>query len=182
MPANLFVISGCSSAGKSSLLEALARAGELVSEEPGRQIVREQLRIGGDALPWSNPQRFIDLCAEHAIREFDRYASQVRRVFFDRSFIDVASAVELTGLVAPASLEEAIRTRRYATTVFIAPPWEDLFEQDGERRHTFADAIAEYAALVPTYQRHGYQVTFLPKASVEERVEFVRATLVAARA
>lgn len=176
----LFVISGCSSAGKSTLLEALARGGEVVSDEPGRQIVKEQLRLGGDALPWKNPQAFIDLCAEYAIKEFDKHAGQDHRVFFDRSFIDVASAVELTGLVAPASLEDALKSRRYATTVFIAPPWAELFRQDEERRHTLADAIAEYAVLVPTFQRHGYQVAFLPKASIEERVEFVRSTLAAA--
>ena len=171
---HLFVISGCSSSGKSTLLEALAQQGEVVSEEPGRQIVKEQLRTGGDALPWLNPQRFIDLCAEHAVREFDRHVRQARRVFFDRSFIDVATAVESSGLVAPETLQQALRSRRYATTVFLSPPWEALFQQDEERRHTFRDAVAEYEALVPAYRRHGYEIVFLPQRPVPERVSFVQ--------
>ena len=46
------VLSGCSGAGKSSLLSELGRRGFPIYEEPGRQVVKEQLYIGGDALPW----------------------------------------------------------------------------------------------------------------------------------
>ena len=174
---HLFVVSGCSGSGKSTLLEALAREGEAVSAEPGRQIVKDQLRLGGDGLPWLNKQRFIDLCASHAIREFDRHVGQSGRVFFDRGFIDVASAVELTGLIAPAALEQALRWKRYAPRVFISPPWEALFGQDAERRHTFKDSVAEYEVLVPTYRKHGYEVVFLPQASVAKRVAFVQSVV-----
>ena len=169
----LFVVSGCSGSGKSTLIEALERHGEAVAAEPGRRIVKEQLEQGGDGLPWANTQRFIDLCAERAIQDFDRHAPLNRRTFFDRGFIDVASAVELTGLVAPGPLKTALTTRRYAPRVFISPPWKDLFGQDAERRHTFGDAVAEYEVLVPTYRRHGYEIVFIPQASVPERVSFV---------
>ena len=46
------VLSGCSGAGKSSLLSELGRRGFPIYEEPSRQVVKEQLYIGGDALPW----------------------------------------------------------------------------------------------------------------------------------
>src|SRR6185369_12186033 len=45
------VISGCSGGGKSSLLEELGRCGYATVEEPGRRIVKEELRSGGTALP-----------------------------------------------------------------------------------------------------------------------------------
>ncbi len=45
------VLSGCSGGGKSSLLAELGRRGFATYEEPGRQVVKEQLLIGGDALP-----------------------------------------------------------------------------------------------------------------------------------
>jgi len=169
----LFVISGCSGSGKSTLIAALAEHGEVVSPEPGRQIVRQELQQGGDGLPWANRQRFIDLCAEKAIGDYDRHAALGRRTFFDRGFIDVASAVELTALKTPASLALALRTRRYAPLAFLSAPWEALFETDAERRHTYADSVAEYEVLVPTYRRHGYEVVTLPQASVDERVAFV---------
>ncbi|HEY6572565.1 MAG TPA: AAA family ATPase [Candidatus Eisenbacteria bacterium] len=172
-PNQLFVISGCSGSGKSTLIAALAAQGEAVAMEPGREIVKDELQRGGDGLPWANTQRFIDLCAERTIRDFDRLAAGGRRAFFDRSFIDVASAVELSGLKAPAPLPDALRSKRYAPFVFMSPPWEALFHPDEERRHTFADSLAEYEMLVPTYRKHGYGIVFLPQTSVAERVAFV---------
>jgi len=174
---HLFVVSGCSGSGKSTLIAALAQQGEAVATEPGRQIVKEQTQLGGDGLPWVNPQRFIDLCAERALRDFDRHVHLRRRAFFDRSFIDVASAVELTGLVAPDSLQLALQSKRYARLVFISPPWEALFRPDAERRHGFSEAVAEYEVLVPTYRRHGYEIVFIPQASVAKRVSFVRSVV-----
>ena len=44
------VLSGCSGAGKSSLLSELERRGFSIYEEPGRQVVKEQLYIGGPQL------------------------------------------------------------------------------------------------------------------------------------
>lgn len=64
--------------------------------------------------------------------------------------------------------------------MFISPPWKALFREDAERRHTFRDAVAEYEALVPFYRRAGYEVVFLPRGSVAERVAFVLSALVAA--
>ena len=173
----LFVVSGCSGSGKSALIAALAQRGEAVVMEPGRQIVKEQVERGGDGLPWASRQRFIDLCAERTIRDFDRHLHLGRRTFFDRSFIDVASAVQLTGLCAPDPLKLALQSRRYAPFVFVSPPWEALFQPDAERRHGFREAVAEYQILVPTYRRYGYELLFLPQASISDRVSFVLSTL-----
>ena len=46
------VISGCSSAGKSTLIGELGKRGYAVVNEPGRRIVKEELASGGSALPW----------------------------------------------------------------------------------------------------------------------------------
>lgn len=56
MPAgdHLFVISGCSGGGKSTLLSELERRGFSTVAEPGRAIVKEQLCSGGTALPWED--------------------------------------------------------------------------------------------------------------------------------
>ena len=156
-----YVVSGCSGSGKSSLIAALAKRGELVVAEPGRLIVKQEIELGGDGLPWLNPQRFVDLCAARAMRDFDLHVPLRRRTFFDRSLIDVASAAELTGLSPPAGLDIALRLKRYAPLVFISPPWKALFRPDAERRHTFGQAVAEYEVLVPTYRRYGHEIVLL---------------------
>jgi len=47
------IISGCSSGGKSTLLAELQLRGFATVEEPGRRIVREELRGDGSACPGS---------------------------------------------------------------------------------------------------------------------------------
>jgi predicted ATPase len=173
----LYVVSGCSGSGKSTLISALADSGEVVVHEPGRRIVKEQIDAGGDGVPWENMQCFIDLCASKAIFDFDRHSEVDYPVFFDRSFMDVVSAVELTGLQAPASLEVALRTKRYAPIVFMSPPWEAIFESDSERRHGFAEAVAEYEVLVPTFRRFEYEIAFLPQVPVQDRLEFINSAI-----
>ena len=174
---NLVVVSGCSSSGKSTLLEALASKGKSVVAEPGRRVVKEQLELGLDGLPWVNPQRFVELCVEKGIADFDRHAFSEQPVFFDRSLIDSASAIEAFDLVMPGALSEALKSKRYSLLVFMSAPWEALFETDAERRHSFEASVAEYEKLVPAYQNYGYEVVFLPQSSIKERVSFVLSQL-----
>jgi predicted ATPase len=58
---NYVIISGCSGGGKSTILSELVNRGYSVVLEPGRQIVKEQTAIGGDALPWINLNKFLEL-------------------------------------------------------------------------------------------------------------------------
>ena len=174
----LFVISGCSSSGKSTLLEALKARGEKVVPEAGRRVVKEQLELGLDGLPWANKERFVNLCIAKAVADFEAHMASKHRVFFDRSLIEFANA-EALELAMPETLVEALKTKRYAPVVFMSPPWEALFATDEERRHSFKDAVTEYEYLVPTYQQYGYALVFLPQVSVEERVSFVLSTLAA---
>jgi predicted ATPase len=52
------VISGCSGGGKSTLLAELSRRGHAIVEEPGRQIIKEELKGKGLALPWVDETAF----------------------------------------------------------------------------------------------------------------------------
>lgn len=174
------MISGCSGGGKSSLLAALARSNFAVFEEPGRQIVKEQLFIGGDALPWTNPAAFVELCVSRAMHQ--RIAAQrivARRIaarraeqwtFFDRGIVDALSFLEHLGQPVPAHLEAAAQRLRYAQTVFMTPPWPEIFTTDAQRRHGFDEAVAQYESLRRTYQRLGYCLVELPKTSIEQRL------------
>ena len=85
---NFFVISGCSGGGKSTLLAALAKQHYGVVSEPGRQIVKEQQAIGGDALPWVNLDKFLELALSRCLLNFNSIGEKRSPVFFDRSIID----------------------------------------------------------------------------------------------
>ena len=85
---NYVIISGCSGGGKSTLLSELASRGYSVVPEPGRQIVKEQAAINGNALPWTNLEKFLDLALSRYLFQFNSLKEQQQLVFFDRGIID----------------------------------------------------------------------------------------------
>jgi predicted ATPase len=173
----LVVVSGCSGGGKSSLLNEMAARGYQVHPEPGRQIVKEQLSIGGDGVPWANTVKFAELCVSRAMFLYNTARPTDKPVLFDRSIIDNVTGLRELGYPVAPYLDEAVRRYRYARRVFMTPPWAELFANDPERRHSFADAQAEYEWLVPAYRAHGYDVVLIPKVSVRERADFLEEQL-----
>jgi predicted ATPase len=121
----------------------MARRGWMVFPEPGRQIVKQQARVGGPGLPWTDPVRFAELALSRAMHFFDSARPEGRAALFDRSVVDAVTALERLG-AAEEWHAEAARVYRYAPRVFLAPPWEALFAADMERRHGFAEAVAEH--------------------------------------
>jgi len=170
------VISGCSGGGKSTLLAELHRRGYAIVEEPGRRIVQEEARTGGQALPWIDMAGFLRQALATALDDHKNAGADIGKwVFFDRGLVDAAAALqELTGEPLLANLEQR---HRYHHRVFLAPPWPEIYGQDAERRHDMHAALAEYDRLQKTYPALGYEVSLLPKANVPERVDFVLDTL-----
>lgn len=167
------VITGGPGSGKTSLIEALAREGYAVRPEAGRAIIRNQLAIGGRGLPWVDPGLFAELMLAADLRSHADALAGPGNVFFDRGLPDIAGYLTLCGLPIPDPVERAARQLRYHRTVFIAPPWREIFTQDDERKQDFAEAKRTYAVMAETYPRYGYQLVELPRAGVAERVAFV---------
>jgi predicted ATPase len=166
-----FVISGCSGGGKSTLIAEFGRRGFKTIEEPGRRVVHEELASGGDALPWIDGVAFARRIIALAQEDYDSARTLPDPVFFDRGLVDAAVALEhLTG--NPILADLALHYR-YASPVFLAPPWPELFVSDAERRHDFVSAVAEYERLAAAYPALGYDVILLPRVSVAERLAFI---------
>ena len=173
----LVVLSGCSGGGKSTLLAEMARRGWPVFPEPGRQIVREQVLIGGPALPWTDPAAFAELALSRAMHFFATAITDERPALFDRSIVDAVTALERMGRALPHHAR-AVRRCRYGRRILMVPPWEALFARDGERRHGFADAVAEYEALMTSYAAKGYETLVVPRGPVAARANFLEEVLV----
>ena len=173
------VLSGCSGGGKSTLLAELARRGHSVIEEPGRRIVREETAQGGTALPWGDAEAFIHRAIEMALEDRRRAEAMPGWVFFDRGLFDAISA--LTDMTGEPALHELGRQHRYRQTVFVTPPWPEIYETDAERKHGLAQAEAEYVRLVRDYRLLDYAVLEVPKLPVIERADWMLAQLRASK-
>jgi predicted ATPase len=168
------IISGCSGGGKSTLLSELKRRGFATVEEPGRRIVRAELRGDGSALPWVDAAKFVRRAFAMSLADIAEAGTCQGWVFFDRGLIDSAVALEHLG-GEPA--HTTIGGLRFHSRVFLASPWPEIFVTEDERPHGFDAAVAEYERLRAAYPALGYELVVLPKVSVEERADFVLRTL-----
>lgn len=169
----LIMITGGPGAGKTSLIEALAAAGHAVRPEAGRAVIRNQQMMGGRGLPSVDPGLFAELMLAADLRSHAEAVAGHGKVFFDRGLPDIVGYLTLCGWPIPDHVDRVARDLRYRRTVFIAPPWREIFAQDAERKQDFAEAERTYAAMAETYPRYGYALVELPRASVAERVIFV---------
>lgn len=167
------VITGGPGSGKSSLLQALGQKGFECSIEAGRGVIQDQVLIGGSALPWTDRQAFAELMLCWEMRSWHDLDGSNGPCFYDRGVPDIAGYLSLCGLPIPEHLEKAIEHFRYAETVFIAPPWRDIYVQDAERKQSFVEAELTYQSMVVTYRKNGYRLLELPLAPVQDRVDFV---------
>ena len=173
----LIVISGCSGGGKSTLLAELSKNGYTVMPEVGRELVKEQLELNSGILPWKEPTRFCELLVEKSV---ERYHEAIKlksvkenAIFFDRCFLEGISYFQAINIPGKNKYDHIINELRYYPVIFMAPPWEEIFCEDEERKNSLKNAIEEYDRLLEYYVKYGYELVILPKVSVKKRYQFI---------
>lgn len=172
----LVIISGCSGGGKSVLLEALDSYDYATVPEVGREIVRDEIANSGTSTPWQDAEAFCELLITESIAVYHRaeeMPAQADIVFFDRSLLDGISYYQTLNVKNKYQYDYLLDEIKYYPTVFLTPPWQEIFHHDNERRHSFDEAESEYFRLVDFYKASRYSVIDIPKVGVKERVEFV---------
>ncbi len=165
-----FVITGGLGVGKTSVLSLLSPKFKTVAE-PARELITEHRETSGEPPLDQQPELFVAKLISRSIEKYTA-ASSSEVTVFDRGLPDcIAYAMAYELDIGPA-LDAASRYP-YEDSVFAASPWEEIYTTDDMRRATFAQAEAFYAYVVEAYQRLGYQIIELPKASVEERSAFI---------
>jgi predicted ATPase len=167
------VISGCSGGGKSALIDELSSRGFHTFAEAGRIIVRGELETDGKALPWIDPMLFAERLATLAVDQFVSATKLEGLVFFDRCAVEPVVHSQMHRIVLPDKVRQQANDCRYDDPIFMVPPWEEIFVEDTERRHTFREAVAEHDALSHAFVRFGYKVCVIPKMAIKNRIEFI---------
>lgn len=177
MKNKLIVITGCSGGGKSTLIDKLKSMSYTTMPEAGRIVVKEQMTMGGDKLPWIDPMGFCHLLIEKSV-ELYKNATQIKDakdsvIFFDRSFLDAVSYYQTHAQKDVDFYDDLIDQFKFNNPVFMTPPWKEIFSKDSERRHSYETAVSEYDRLKQFYPKHGYRVIDVPQSSIEDRIKFI---------
>jgi predicted ATPase len=167
------IITGVAGGGKTTVINALRQYGYTCFPEVAREIIRDQVAIGGRALHQADAALFAEVMLSWEMRSY-REASQLGGlVFFDRGIPDLVGYHRLLGLPVPPHVLTATAMFRYHHRVFITPPWPEINDRDEERTHDFDEVLRTHEEISLGYIEHGYEVIELPKVSVDERVAFI---------
>jgi predicted ATPase len=170
---NLYIVAGGPGAGKTTLLLELEKLGYTHVPEAARQIIQEQVRAGGDALPWGDRRAYTQRMLQRSIDLYLRYTPAAQTTFSDRGIPDTLCYARLIGLTDVTSIESACREYRYASLVFLAPPWREIYETDSERKQDFDEAVRTFALISEIYRELGYETIELPKLAPTDRARFI---------
>lgn len=175
MKVNRVIITGGPSTGKTSLIKELENIGYNCVHETSREIIQESLASDSDVLPWKDLLKF----SERVIKQREEhYHSAIRKsskkfTFFDRGIPDVFAYMEYDKIEIPQHFLKLGESLRYHTKIFITPAWKAIYENDNERVEDFNKAEQLQHYIHNTYEKLGYEVIIIPKATIENRIRFI---------
>lgn len=165
------IITGGPGFGKTTILHHLQNKGFNTFDEVARIVIKEEMEIGSDVLPWKNLNAFSKKVLPLQIINHEKALEGLN--FYDRGIPDIA-AYQIHGNQSVfQELEDAINKHRYHDTVFITPPWKEIYGNDDERKESFEKACDIHFQLTQTYTNFGYLVIDVPQLKTEDRVQFI---------
>ncbi|MDP3354193.1 MAG: ATP-binding protein [Flavobacteriaceae bacterium] len=170
---NKIVITGGPGTGKSTLIDELIKRGYNCLEEVSRDITEMARRNGIEQLFLKNPMLFSEMLLEGRENQYkiaDNIDAEI--VFFDRGIPDVHAYMNYISIDYPPIYIEKSMQYRY-DTIFITPPWQEIYITDEMRYENFEQSLAIFNHLKRTYEKLNYQLKEVPVGTVEFRTDFI---------
>ncbi len=174
------VITGGPGTGKTSVVNLLETSGFYCFHEIVRAMTLDAKKKEDSKSFISNPLAFVkdpQLFNKQLLSaRLDHFlkASELKEeiVFFDRGLPDVLAYMDYFNQSYTKKYIDVCKCHIY-DTVFIFPPWEEIYVQDNERLESFKEALEIHRALEKTYLALGYDIIEVPFGTLSERLTFV---------
>ncbi|HZH70252.1 MAG TPA: ATP-binding protein [Flavobacteriaceae bacterium] len=168
------VITGGPGTGKSSLIKHLELNGLSCKQEISREIILKAREEGYEQLFLKKPLLFSEMLIEGRLKQYQKTTAEESILYYDRGLPDVVAYLNFISLDYPESFDELCLKYRY-DSIFILPPWEEIYVQDNERYESFDEAAAIYYHLNETYKSYQYNPIEVPPGTLIERTSFILA-------
>jgi predicted ATPase len=176
MTKKIYVVTGGPGFGKTQLIDELRQSGYNCSGEFARDLIENQVQIGGNILPWKNAKLFQEEVLRKRITFFESVPEQTMAIA-DRAIPDQLAFAQYKGFGIPEILLESSTNYRYAPEVFVTPPWPEIFRNDKTRTETFEEAVCIHEFILKTYSDLNYKIIELPLVPVIQRKEYLLQTI-----
>lgn len=162
------VLTGGPGTGKSSVCNELNNLGYIIVDEVARSLISKYQEQDQSKLPWNDKEGFAYTCETTQICNFFNYSN----CFFDRSFVDDIGYRNMANVPIPEYLSNAARDLRF-DKIFFFPFWPEIYKKDSVRHESPQQAQALGIFISDAYERAGYEVLWVPKVALEDRVKFI---------
>lgn len=174
------VITGAPGTGKTVVIQQLENEGYHCFHEIIRSMTADAKNDASSKKLVSNPLAFVDdpyqfnlTLLEGRIDHFEQSKNLEGNVaFFDRGVPDVLAYMDYFDQEYDAKFITASRNYKY-DTLFIMPPWKEIYISDNERLETYEEAEAIHKSLIKAYQRFDYEPIIVPKTTIDKRIAFI---------
>lgn len=167
-----FVITGGPGGGKTTLLDALAQQGFRVAPEAARRIIRT--RLAQVLPPRPEPAAFAREILSSDMEQYRAAQAHDGVSFFDRGVPDALYMLDQACAITREEVAALVRRFPYNNTVFLLPPWEDIYGTDAERDQSFEEAVEVFQGMSRWYRQWGYRTVEVPRVSVANRIAFIQ--------
>lgn len=174
---NFYIITGGPGVGKTTLINELQQKQMNCIPEVAREIIKDQLKNNGQALPWKNAKEYAKLMLSHSVRDYVKLLDTNDLYFFDRGIPDTYAYECLMDFDFDENLNLIVNKYRYNKIVFILPPWEEIYKIDNERKQDFQLAKETYNVIKDTYECLNYDLIEVPCLAPAKRADFIKKTL-----
>ena len=167
------VITGGPGSGKTTVIDELRKLNYNCINEISRQITLDAQKKGTEQLFLKDPLLFSQILLREREKQYMEVSKTTHNlVFFDRGIPDIIAYMEFKQTEISELYDKSCIRNRYST-IFLMPPWKEIYLSDNERYESYEESLSIYDFIKKTYIKYNYPFFEVPFGTVKMRTEFI---------